>query len=96
VHEAEASTLDGYRGYVERTIKPALGGVPVSKITARMLEQFYAQLRRCRGRCNGKPFVEHRTDGDHECRVVNHRRKQHDCDEAGCRVVECKPTSVSR
>jgi integrase len=92
VHEAEASTLDGYRGYVERTIKPALGDVPVSKMTAHMLEQYNAQLRRCRGRCNGKPFIEHRTDGDHECRVVNHRRrKQHDCAEAGCRVVECTP-----
>jgi len=92
VHEAEASTLDGYRGYVERTIKPGLGDVPIAKITARVLEQFYAQLRRCRTRCNGKPFVEHWTDAEHECRTVKHRRRrQHDCAEVGCRVVECKP-----
>jgi integrase len=92
VHEAEALTLDGYRGYVERTIKPGLGEVPISKVSARMLEQFYAQLRRCRVRCNGTAFVQHRTDGEHDCRVVKHRRRrQHDCAEVGCRVVECKP-----
>jgi integrase len=57
-----------------------------------MLEQFYAELRRCRARCNGKAFIEHRTHDDHECRVVKHRRhRQYDCAEVGCRVVECKP-----
>jgi len=58
VHEVESSTLDGcYRGYVERTTKPALGEVPIPMMTARMLEQFYAQLRRYRVRCNGKQPV---------------------------------------
>lgn len=33
-HEAETTTLDGYRGYIER----ALGGIPVSSITVRVLE----------------------------------------------------------
>jgi hypothetical protein len=33
-HEAEATTRDGYRGYVRRTIAPALGTVPLAKITA--------------------------------------------------------------
>ncbi len=29
-HEAEESRLDGYRGYLRRTIEPALGSVPLS------------------------------------------------------------------
>ncbi|MGQ0843375.1 MAG: site-specific integrase [Sporichthyaceae bacterium] len=91
-HDAEQTTLDGYRGYIERTIKPALGDVPISKLTARTLEQFYGQLRRCRSRCSGKSFIEHRVAGEHECRVVRHSRvRAHDCVAARCRVSECKP-----
>jgi integrase len=89
-HEAEQTTIDGYRGYTERTIKPALGDVPIVNLSARMLEQLYGQLRRCRGRCNGKPFVEHRVIGAHECREVRHTRvRAHDCAKAKCRVLEC-------
>lgn len=92
VHDGDDLTLQGYRGYVERTIKPAIGHVPIAKLTTRILEQFYAQLRRCRLRCDGKPFIEHRTDEPHECRIVKHKRKRrHDCADAGCRVVECGP-----
>ncbi len=29
-HEAEESRLDGYRGYLRRTIEPALGSVPLN------------------------------------------------------------------
>jgi integrase len=101
VHECEDSTRDGYRGYIERTIKPALGDVPIAKLGARVLEEFYAQLRRCRVRCGGAPLVDHRTTREHECRVVRHRRgpgrpsaraaAEHDCAAAKCVVVECKP-----
>jgi integrase len=92
VHEGEVTTIDGYRGYIERTIKPALGDEPISKLSARTLEQFYAQLRRCRVRCNGKLKVDHRVEGDHECRLVRHARvRAHDCEKARCGVVECKP-----
>ncbi|WP_371407108.1 N-terminal phage integrase SAM-like domain-containing protein [Kribbella sp. NBC_00662] len=70
VHEADDSTLDRYRELADRTIGPALGDVPISKLGTRALEQFYAQLRRCSARCDGKPFVEHRAAGEHECRVV--------------------------
>jgi len=51
LHEAEETTLDGYRGYVERTIKP----VSIGKVTAQVLEEFYAELRRCRRRCRDVP-----------------------------------------
>ncbi|MGQ0482238.1 MAG: tyrosine-type recombinase/integrase [Pseudonocardia sp.] len=100
-HEAEATTLDGYRGYIERTIEPALGSVPVSTVTVRLLEEFYADLRRCRKRCRGgEPAVDHRTAAPHECREVRHRRRPgrparveppHDCATAGCTVIECPP-----
>ena len=106
VHEADENTVDNYRGLIERTIKDpaagggqALGDVPISKLGARDLERFYAQLRRCSVRCNGKPFTEHRVEGPHECRTVRHRwppgrpsakaRAEHDCEAAGCKVTEC-------
>ena len=64
-HEAEETTLDGYRGYVRRTIEPALATVPLAKLTPQVLEEFYAELRRCRHRCrNGEPAVDHRTTAD--------------------------------
>ena len=51
VHEAGQSTLDGYRGYIRRSTKPALGEETVGMITPQLLEEFYAQLRRCRHGC---------------------------------------------
>ncbi len=98
-HEAEETTLDGYRGYVRRTIEPALGSVPLAKVSAQVLEEFYADLRRCRHRCrDGEPAVDHRTAAEHECHTVRHKRRPgrhvrelHDCAAAGCVVVECPP-----
>ncbi len=93
VHQAEESTLRSYTRYARRYIRPALGDVSVGKITAQLLEEFYAELRRCRDRCDGRPAVDHRTEVAHECRTVRHRsrRRGHDCQEAGCTVVECQP-----
>jgi hypothetical protein len=87
-------------------VNPALGDVPVGKISAQMLEERYAKLRRCRVRCDGRPFIEHRVDGPHECRVVKHRQppgrrpaagySPHDCDAMKCKVIECSRTFVGR
>lgn len=55
VHEVEQSTLEGYEQYARLYIKPALGDVPVGKVTAKMLEDFYAELRRCRIRLRRSP-----------------------------------------
>lgn len=74
-HEGEETTLDSYRGYDERSIKPALGDVPVSELRTRTIEQFYKKLRKCGALCDGKPMVDHRTSRPHECRVVKHRRR---------------------
>ncbi len=81
--DIEPTTRHGYVGYIERMIRPALGDVPVNKLNARMLETLYGELRRCRVRCDGKPFIEHKADGEH------------DCEEAKCRPHECKPMASS-
>ncbi|MDQ2710296.1 MAG: site-specific integrase [Actinomycetota bacterium] len=100
LHDVEETTLEGYRGYLDRTIRPALGADPVEDIDAKRLEELYADLRRCSQRCRGgKPAVDHRTGMKHECRVVRHRRRPgrprengvHDCSSSECTVIECPP-----
>ena len=39
------STLEGYRGYLERNIKPRLGNKPVGKITVEDIRQLYRELQ---------------------------------------------------
>jgi integrase len=101
VHDADANTLAGYETHARLYVKPALGHVAVGKVTAQALEQLYADLRRCRLRCSGRPHIEHRVAGRHECRIVEHRRPPgrppaagypaHDCKAMRCTVIECKP-----
>ncbi|HTK66596.1 MAG TPA: tyrosine-type recombinase/integrase [Pseudonocardia sp.] len=100
LHEVEESTLAGYRGYLDRTIRPALGAYPVQDIDEKKLEELYADLRRCSQRCrDGQPEVDHRTAAAHDCRVVRHRRPPgrprdggvHDCSTSGCTLIECPP-----
>ncbi|MGH4008927.1 MAG: site-specific integrase [Pseudonocardiaceae bacterium] len=81
--EHEDSTRETYLGYIERTITPALGSMSIAKLSVRHLETLYAELRRCRVRCDGKPFVEHRADGEH------------DCAKAKCKPHVCKPMAAS-
>lgn len=83
--EIEDSTRETYQGYIDRTIRPVLGDEPVNKITARMLENFYVDLRRCRARCDGKPYIEkHKKTGDHDCNAEK------------CTAHVCKPFAASR
>jgi len=68
VNEIEDTTRRTYVGYIERTIKPAIGAEPIDKVSARILESLYRDLRRCRTRCNRRPFIEkHQATGDHDC-----------------------------
>lgn len=100
-HELEQTTRATYEQYAKTHIYPVFGEVPVGKLTTYLLEQLYAELRRCSVRCDGRPRIEHRVDGPHECRTVKHRRPPgrppaagyppHDCSETGCKVVECRP-----
>ncbi|ANY06754.1 site-specific integrase [Pseudonocardia sp. HH130630-07] len=99
-HELEESTRATYVGYAAKHIYPVVGDHPLGKITTHGLERFYAELRRCGARCDGRPYVEHRIDGPHECREVRHKRPpgrppasgypEHDCAERGCAVSECR------
>lgn len=83
VAEHEDSTRETYLGYIERTIKPALGSMSIAKLSVRHLETLYAELRRCRVRCDRKPFIEHKADGDHDCAV------------AKCKPHACRPMAAS-
>ncbi|MGH3489289.1 MAG: tyrosine-type recombinase/integrase [Actinopolymorphaceae bacterium] len=89
VHEADPTTLVGYRRASETRIKPALGDVPVGKLTPRVLEEFYAELRRCRNRCDGRPFVEHRTAEPHNCDDEDSSTRRR------CKPHTCKPYAAS-
>jgi integrase len=76
--EIEDTTRRTYAGYIERTIVPALGSIPVDKVSARNLETLHAELRRCRWRCDGRPSVErHRTEAEHDC--ADERCVAHTC-----------------
>ncbi|MGH3839925.1 MAG: tyrosine-type recombinase/integrase [Pseudonocardiaceae bacterium] len=83
VAEHEDSTRETYLGYIERIITPTLGSMAISKLSTRHLETLYAQLRRCRIRCDRTPFVEHRAKGEHDCVT------------ARCAPHVCKPMAAS-
>ena len=101
VHAIEESTRESYEHYARLYLYPVFGDEPVGKVTARLLEELYAELRRCSARCDGRSAIEHRVAGPHECRVTKHRRPpgrrlaagypEHDCSKAGCTVIECRP-----
>ncbi|MGH3320403.1 MAG: tyrosine-type recombinase/integrase [Streptosporangiaceae bacterium] len=69
------ATLTLYRKYVKRHVAPYLGTIKVGDLDADILDSFYAELRRCRRHCSGRPYVEHRTQRQHECddRCTPHR-----------------------
>ncbi len=73
--DGAASTLTLYRGYVRNHISPFLGKIKVGALDADTLDAFYAELRRCRDHCSGRPFTEHRTAVEHGCddRCAPHR-----------------------
>jgi len=81
--DLEESTRDGYAGYIDRVIKPTLGHVAINKLGARELESLYAELRRCRLRCDSKPFIEHK------------KTCEHDCAKSKCKLHECDPMASS-
>ena len=88
VAELELITSVNYASYIERVIRPVLGGLQLREIQdrAEVLDELYAALRRCRRLCGGRRgLVDHRPAGqgrrrpdgepDHECdqRCVPHR-----------------------
>lgn len=80
-----------YRLLVEKFVIPALGDIPLTRLARigpRAFDQLYGELRRCRRRCDGRPFVEHHKgcapdiDGVRSC-------------DGRCRPHMCKPISES-
>ena len=62
------STLEGYRGYVERNIKPRLGNKPVGKITVEDIRQMYRELQE-HGRQEEHPQYGYKLAGSTICRI---------------------------
>jgi integrase len=83
VAELEDGTREMYRGYLNRNIRPVLGDISARKLTARDLEKFYAELRRCRIRCDGTPFIVHKVEDEHDCKAEK------------CAPHKCDPLAVS-
>ena len=85
VNEIESTTRGTYEGYIERTIKPAIGDLAIDKLSARTLETRYQQLRRCRMRCDGRSFIErHKFEA-----------QEHDCLADECIPHKCRPMAAS-
>lgn len=81
--DLEFNTLDVYKGYANKHIRPLLGTVKVGSLDAGIMDSLYAELRRCRDHCkNAKGQLDHRTT------------RKHECDER-CRPHTCKPLAAS-
>ena len=77
VVNVDEATRKMYIGYIERTIRPALGHLAVAKVDGEVLDTLYAQLGRCRQRCGGRgKQPSHWTTGEHKC---DKRCGQHQC-----------------
>jgi integrase len=81
VLKVEPTTQGTYEGYIRNYLRPVLGPLPLAKLEAETVESFYAQLQRCRSRCDGKRRMEHRTADEHTC-------------DARCRRRLCNPLSA--
>ncbi|HEX2300096.1 MAG TPA: integrase, partial [Pseudonocardiaceae bacterium] len=82
--DGAASTLKLYQGYVRNHISPFLGRIKVGALDADTLDSFYAELRRCRDHCSGRPYVQHRVEGAHQC---DHRCGPHRCRPLGATTI---------
>jgi integrase len=65
--EVVPTTMSGYRGYLRLHIAPLIGTVKVGALDADVLDSFYAELRRCRDHCDGRPRTDHREPEAHIC-----------------------------
>jgi len=78
VVDHELTTAETTAGYVRRTLKPALGDMTLRKLQHRVdiIDRLYTHLRRCNVLCDGRPFVQHKVSGEHDCartQCVPHR-----------------------
>jgi integrase len=95
VAELELITAVNYESYIERVIRPVLGGLQLREIQDRVevLDELYAQLRRCRRLCGGRRgLVDHRPVGQGRRRPDG--EPDHQCDER-CVPHRCQAASAS-
>jgi integrase len=95
VAELELITAVNYESYIERVIRPVLGGLQLREIQDRVevLDELYAQLRRCRRLCGGqRGLVDHRPVGQGRRRPDG--EPDHQCDER-CVPHRCQAASAS-
>jgi integrase len=85
VADHELTTRETTASYVRRVIDPALGDWLLRKLQYRVdvIDRLYKHLGRCGALCDGRPFIEHKRDGDHDCAQLK------------CRSHVCKPLSPS-
>jgi len=67
VLDVDPSTRRGYETKIRKHIRPSLGDVPLTRPDVETLDSFYAERRRCREHCDGRPLVQHRAKGTHLC-----------------------------
>ena len=67
VLDVDPSTRRTYDGYIRKHIRPVLGSLPLTRLDVETLDSFYAELRRCREHCDGRPHLQHRTSWPHRC-----------------------------
>jgi integrase len=95
VADLEFTTRVTYEGYIERVIRPVLGGMRLREVERRVdvLDGLYAGLRQCRRLCGGrKGLVDHRRLG--RARRPDEDEPDHECD-ARCRPHRCRPLETS-
>jgi integrase len=67
VLDVDPLTRRGYEGYIRKHIRPVLGSLPLTRLDVETLDSFYAELRRCREHCGGRPHLQQRTNQPHRC-----------------------------
>ena len=67
VLDVDPSTRRGYANNIRKHIRPLLGSLSLTRLDVQTLDSFYAELRRCREHCNGRPQLQHRTNQEHRC-----------------------------
>jgi integrase/DNA-binding transcriptional regulator YhcF (GntR family) len=82
LHDGGKTTLTTYRKYADKHVRPFIGDVKVGALEADIVDSLYAELRRCREHCNGRPFIEHHITGKHDCDIR-------------CRPHQCKPLAAA-
>ena len=67
LHNGGKTTLSTYRMYADKHVRPFVGHLKVGALEADVVDSLYAELRRCREHCDGRGFVAHRIQGEHDC-----------------------------